>query len=379
MIIKTVEELRIYLPTHAMDNLDAMMGFFDNSEHDFLLEKVGKPLLNEIQKQYDALEDVLILLPQNASKQNEWHKLIVLCQRAVVFDAFMRAADISAVSVNNSGINAVSSGDYDVADKDALSRYKSRCSIEAHSAINRLLVQLEEWAQESLFPTPEQPDETPESPAESLAEETTEAVEDTTTNVENYKTTIVDLWRKSRYYYLADGLFINTASRFNEYIDIYESREKFIQLLPDLRYCQELMLRPELGDDLTDDLVEKMQTGTANTSQSAVIKKLQRTLALFVEARNKMFKRPEAKDEAIMNLRLAVAYIQAHQSDFGEAIKTSPIYQAPKEETKPEDDTSEYAAPPMIGCADGRPKKNPAEPWKNNRSGNAIFITPSIE
>lgn len=374
MIISTVEELSIYLPAHAMGNLDAMQGFFDNSQHDFLLDKVGKPLMRAVEKEYEAIQDKLILLPQNTSEQTPWHKLIVLCQRAIVFDAFMRSADISSVSVNNSGINIVSTGDYDNADKDSLARYKSRCNIEAHSAVNRLLIQLEEWAQEFSI----------------HKEERTEVANNEGGNVGNNEPTneptpelaIVELWRKSRYYYLADGLFINTASKFNEFIDIYDNREKFIQLLPDLRYCQEIILRPELGDALTDDLITCSQTGTLNKDQSKAIVMLQRTIALYVEARNKMFKRPESRDEAMMNLRLSIAYISTHQEQFGEAIKSSPFYQPPTSEqqkTEVPGVASGSATPPMIGGVAQAETKNPAEPWKNNRSGNALFITHAIE
>ena len=45
MIIKTAEELRHYLPSHVFSNLDTMSGFLDNSENDFLAERIGKPLL----------------------------------------------------------------------------------------------------------------------------------------------------------------------------------------------------------------------------------------------------------------------------------------------------------------------------------------------
>ena len=109
---------------------------------------------------------------------------------------------------------------------------------EAHAAVDRLLVTLEEWAEE-----------VGKYDAEDLSEEQQE------------KKDITELWRQSRYYYLADGLFINTARKLNEFIDIYESREKFIQLLPDLRYVNEFVLRTELGDTLTDYLLEQMRNG----------------------------------------------------------------------------------------------------------------------
>jgi len=335
MIISTLDELTMHLPTHAMQSIARMMGFFESSTHDFLLEKVGKPLYRAIEEKYEST-DIDLLLPHNAKHRSAWEQLIVLCQKPIVYDAFMRAAGISAVSINESGINIVSTDDYDNANEKSISTYKSTCRTEAHAGINRLLIQLEEWAQEFGTWEPEKEGDTPPD----------EAV-------------IVELWRRSRYYYLADGLFINTATKFNEFVDIYESREKFIQMLPDIRYCQEMILRPELGDDLTDDLIKQYQTGQLNTEQKRAVVRLQRALALHVEARSKLFKRPEAKDEAIGNTKEAMEYIAAHQDAFGEAVKASPFYKKPQP-VNPE---------PV----------NPAPKWENNRKGNALFITKPVE
>lgn len=373
MILSTPTELRSYLPSHVIEHIDTMAGFIDSSEHDFLMDKVGRPLYDRLCKEYETCRDnIEALLPQNATDHTPWMQLIVLCQRVVTFDAFFRSADITSVSVSDSGINTIGTDGYDPADKDSLARYKTRMSIEAHRGVDRLLMQLEEWAQwvgsVEVFSGNQNPDESGEANIEVPAkgEQTEEArrLADCTE--------IVALWRKSRYYYLADGLFINTATKFNEFIDIYDSREKFIQLLPDLRYCQELMLRPELGDDLTDDLVAKYQNGTLNTIQQKAVEKLQRALTLCVEARNKMFTRKEARDESLMNLRMAVTFIAKNQDSFLSAIETSPIY------VKPKAPVTGSSATPSSGCAPSVAEQ-PNERWKNNRRGDALFVTGAIE
>lgn len=337
MILTTITELTMFLPSHALESTDRISGFIDNSENDFLLEKIGIDLYRKIQEKYDEIDNKADLLPNGGVESTAWHRLIVLCQRCVVFDAFLRAADVSAISVNESGINVVSTGDYANAGEKLLDNYKTRCNIEAHRAVDRLLVQLEEWSSLPDFEG---------SGTDSFADA-------------RY---IAGLWRNSRYYYLADGLFINTARKFNEFIDIYESREKFIQLLPDLRYCQEVIIRPELGDELTDNLIELLQTGKGNEYQRKAIEKLQRALALHVESRNKMFKRSESKDEAIMNLRLAVSYIDKNQKEFGEAVKTAPFYI--------ENPT------PSVGMSSSVIER---EYFRNNQRGNVIFASHAIE
>ena len=43
---------------------------------------------------------------------------------------------------------------------------------------------------------------------------------------------IVKFWRSSRFFYLAAQLLIPSATVLQEYLNIYDSREKFIQMLP---------------------------------------------------------------------------------------------------------------------------------------------------
>ena len=339
MLLTTAGELRLYIPSHQIASLDAYQGFIDNSEHDFLMEKIGKPLYHALVERYEELHDKESILP-GGNPLTPWQQLIHLCQRPVAFDMLYRAADVSAVSVNESGLNVTSTDGYESADHDIIDRYKKRLYKEAHQAIDRLLVTLEEWA-ESLASLKEDGNFDAD---ESELEE------------------IIGLWKKSRYFYLAEGLFINTARKLNEFIDIYESREKFIQLLPDLRYCQEFVLRPEMGDELTDNLMQKMQQGELSAVEQKAVRLAQYALALKVEARSPLFKRDEAKDEAIGAMTRLVSYLKANQSKLDEeAVKTSPFYEEPKPDTPKEQTAS------------------PAEPWKNNQKGNKLFVTRAIE
>lgn len=331
MILTTPLELRQYLPTHVIESLEAYAGFIDNSEHDFLLERIGKPLYAELTKKYNEL-DVPEMAMVSSATPSPWLLLIHLCQRPVAFDMLYRAADVSAVSVNESGLNIVDTDGYDSADKDTIERYKRRLYTEAHRSMDRLLVTLEEWAEEL------------DGEGDDLDE----------------KKEIIALWRQSKYFYLAEGLFINTARKLNEFIDFYENREKFIQLLPDLRYCQEFILRMELGDALTDDLMEKMQSGNGSDVEKKAIRLAQYALALKVEDRSTMFKRPEAKDEAIGAMRRLVDFLSANQDALdAEAVKTAPFYVEPKPEVTE--------------------TVTPVEPWKNNKKGNKLFVIRAIE
>lgn len=354
MLITTPEELTRYLPTHVVEDVRSLSGFIDNSENDFLLEKVGRPLYRQLCKKYEEILHKEELTPGEMVTFSPWQELIRLCQRCVAYDSLYRSADVMGISINDAGMNVVSSSNYDVADKEQKESYKLRCKTEAHRAIDRLLVQLEEWA-------------------ERLNDETEEWDEQEREETES----IVSLWRKSRYYYLAEGLFINTAKVFNEYVDIYENREKFITLLPDLRYCQEIIIRQELGDALTDALLEKSQNGTATSAEQKAIHLIRRTLSLRVEERNSLFKRPDAKSEAILSMKMLLEYLQKHSNEMPDAIKESPFYEEPY---KPEEvavpDAS--AATGCIGIPQDYRRKEEVS-WRNNRKGNRLFVTRVIE
>lgn len=307
MIISTSEELRAFLPNHVLDELTSMAGFFDNSEHDFLAERIGEPLLKAVNEcyasfGYDELTTIIPSVP-SAVDPTPWSLLISLCQRCIVFDGFSRAADINAVSVNNAGLNVVDTNGYDVAPEKIIANFKSQLNKEAHAAANRLLIQLERWQKDSAAWT----------------EESEDRDEDILK--------IVSLWKQSEYYYFVDGLLLNTATDFNQYVDIYNSREKFIQLVPDIRYCQEVQIENEIGFELLTNLIEKHKKGELSACESKAYNMLRRTLACLVEARNAMFKRKEAKDEASGHAKLTLDFIRKHQRCFDEdAMKLSPLY-----------------------------------------------------
>lgn len=355
MLLTTPQELRLYLPSHVVESIEPFSGFIDNSEHDFLLEKIGMPLYRRLTEMYDEITDKDSILP-GRSELSPWHKLIHLCQRPVAFDMLYRAVDVSAVSINASGINQVGTGGFDVADADAIERYKRRLNTEAHRGIDRLLATLEEWAEDVVAYNEGLKNPLPE---EEQAFDDAEFAEE--------KEEIIGLWRKSRYYYFVDGLFINTAQDFNRYVDIYDSREKFIQLLPDLRYCQEFVLRPELGDTLTDYLLERMRNRDGNETEKTAINLAKYTLALKVEARSSMFKRETAKDEAIGSMTRLVEHLKSHQDQLPEeVVKTSPFYVRPAEPKTPDGEGSSL-------------QPSPTRPWANNRKGNKLFVIPAIE
>lgn len=270
MIITTISELRFHSPAHALDNIDGLTGFIDNSEHDFLEDKLGTPLYDSLCQWYDKNSDIMshVNAPYYADTDayniSPYNRLCLMAQRCVAFDALGRAAGMQGVSVNNAGINQMSAEDYKPADREAISTYRQTCVKEAHAALNQLLRTLEQWCRETAtVQAAEGSDDATVSDGLSAEGSDTATVfgglpvEETTELRE-----IVTLWQQSRYYYLAAHMLIPSATVMQDYLDIYESREKFIQLLPDLRFIQEEIIADSISEGVLQYLIAYAVTGT---------------------------------------------------------------------------------------------------------------------
>ena len=313
MIITTTEELRRCLPSHAIDHIEAFKGYIDNSEHEFLLQPLGQPLYDKLCDWYDQNQPTYSEVEDRET--GYWNRLLLIAQRCVAFDTMSRAIDQQAISINGAGINFASADDYKPADRDAINAAKLSYQKEAHSALNRLLYTLEQW--------------TAQCPAE----------EDVTADTEELYE-ICKFWRSSRYFYLAAQLFIPSATVLQEYWTYFDSREKFIQMLPDLHFIQEEQIAPAIGEDFCEFLVGMQLKGgtkrdaTAATSSTPkvladdsdippttrrLLHKLRKIEATLLEGRTKVIKvdkdrRIAARDDGMRLLSDWLTWCQQHQT-----------------------------------------------------------------
>lgn len=383
MLISTPEELRLYAPANAIDHIDTLAGFLDSSEHDFLAEKLGTQLHASLVAYYQdlrtsegGLENFINSITQGV-EMPPYARLLTIAQRIVAFDALGRAIDMQAISVNGSGINISTADDYQKADREMVLAYKATCTKEAHAAVNRLLVLLEEWTKESSASPAEVPaDESAVEgegsvPAGSPSGEATvpEGSPSGSTDTEE-KTEIVRLWRSSRFFFLAAGLVIPSATVLQDYLNIYDSREKFITMLPDLRTIQEDIIAPIIGEDFLDYMISFSRSAPSDLSDgdirllSRILHRLRKAVARHLESRTQQMKltdprRNAAHDEAVQLTTDLSDYLSAHQGDLPsdalEAFTTSPLY-------KPAD----------------TPASSDTPSFENNAADSVIFVTPAL-
>lgn len=327
MIITTTEELRRCLPSHAIDHIEAFKGYIDNSEHEFLLQPLGQPLYDRLcdwydenQPNYSEVED---------RETGYWNRLLLIAQRCVAFDAMSRAIDQQAISINGAGINFASADDYKPADRDAINAAKLSYQKEAHSALNRLLYTLEQWTESTGTAQPSGSDTDVASQSDASAGSDPSDTE---------RTEITALWRQSRYFYLVAQLLIPSAVVLQEYLNVYDNREKYIQMLPDLHFIQEEQIAPAIGEDFCDELVTlQLRGGTRRDLTAAtaaqpktaegdtlpattrrLLHKLRKIEATLLEGRTKVLRvekdrRIAARDEGMRLLSDWLTWCQQHQ------------------------------------------------------------------
>ena len=309
MIITTIQELRLASPAHALDSIDGLVGFIDNSEHDFLEDKLGTPLYNALCLWYDQNRTVRSSVSDYQT--GYWNRLLLLAQRCVAFDALGRAIGMQAISVNNAGINVSVADDYPKADDKAMQTYRDTCTKEAHAALNQLLRQLEQWCKE----------QGTAADSDAAALQATEEVAE--------RQEIVALWRQSRYYYLAAALLIPSCEVLQSYLNIYDSREKFIQLLPDLRFIQEEIIANNIGEDLLKIVIDFARDGKLPSDSVAgipvealteptltrLVHRLRKVMVALLVSRTKVLKydkeqKVQAHDDGVRMLQNVTEYLK---------------------------------------------------------------------
>ena len=349
MIITTIEELRLCFPSHAIDHIEAFKGYIDNSEHEFLLQPLGQPLYDRLCDWYDENQ------PNYSEVEDRdtgyWNRLLLIAQRCVAFDAMSRAIDQQAISINGAGINFASAEDYKPADRDAINAAKLSYQKEAHSALNRLLYTLEQWcvghgsdpnvASQSDASSGSDPSNTSaQASGGELGSGPDSASASDAQSAPDPQSEITALWRQSRYFYLVAQLLIPSAVVLQEYLNIYDSREKFIQMLPDLHFIQEEIIAPAIGEDFCEFLVGMQTTGGTKRDATAAVSsepkvladdseipattrrllhKLRKIEATLLEGRTRVIKvdkdrKIQAHDEGIRLLGQWREYCQLHQS-----------------------------------------------------------------
>lgn len=382
MILSSNQELRLHLPSNAVDEVANLQGMLDNSEKDFLKPRLGASLYDRLCKQYVSIDPSVFCdaVTDGTYTNDPWSELLLYAQRMIVNDAMAQNIEKQALSVNGSGINVASSNDYAVATDKQIAQGKESYRQSAMTSLNNLLSLLEGWAKEVNTPMPiETAGDGTESSTPSdgsnqgSSSEGTDSGKDDAAEAEKKLheaiEEIVTLWQESKYYYYHRDLLFPTCESLQPYLDIYGNRDKFVRLIPDMLFIQSEYLEEAFGEDFIPRLLQADEN-------DKMLKKARQLVAAYLKERTSVINfdkltRSTAHNDAI-TVRESIHRLLKKEEAEKQAKLDAAKAENASEGSTPSSSTSNTSSASSSDSRDG------SEGYDNNQKGSRIFVTPIL-
>ena len=364
MILFTNQELRLHLPSNAVDEVANLQGMLDNSEKDFLKPRLGASLYDRLCKQYASIDPSVFCdtVTDGTYTNDPWNELLLYAQRMIVNDAMAQNIEKQALSVNGSGINVASSNDYAVATDKQIAQGKESYRQSAMTSLNNLLSLLEGWAKEVNTPMPiEGTDEGTDSGTDDAAE----------TEAKQHKAIeeIVTIWQESKYYYYHRDLLFPTCESLQPYLDIYGNRDKFVRLIPDMLFIQSEYLEEAFGEDFIPRLLQADEN-------DKMLKKARQLVAAYLKERTSVINFDKLTRSTAHNDAITVRE-SIHRLLKKEEAEAQAKLNAAKAENS-SDGSTPSSSTGNASSASSSDNKSGSEGYQNNQKGSRIFVTPIL-
>lgn len=386
MILFTNQELRLHLPSNAVDDVANLQGMLDNSEKDFLKPRLGASLYDRLSKQYASIEPSVFCdaVGDGTYVNDPWNELLLYAQRMIVNDAMAQNIEKQALSVNGSGINVASSNDYAVATDKQIAQGKESYRQSAMTSLNNLLSLLEGWAKEVNTPMPidtavdgaegsTPSDGSNQGSSSEGTDEGTDGGKDDAAEAEKKQheaiEEIVTLWQDSKYYYYHRDLLFPTCESLQPYLDIYGNRDKFVRLIPDMLFIQSEYLEEAFGEDFIPRLLQADEN-------DKMLKKARQLVAAYLKERTSVISfdkltRSTAHNDAI-TVRESIHRLLKKEEAEAQAKLDAAKAENASEGSTPSSSTSNASSASSSDSRDG------SEGYDNNQKGSRIFVTPIL-
>lgn len=386
MILFTNQELRLHLPSNAVDDVANLQGMLDNSEKDFLKPRLGASLYDRLSKQYASIEPSVFCdaVGDGTYVNDPWNELLLYAQRMIVNDTMAQNIEKQALSVNGSGINVASSNDYAVATDKQIAQGKESYRQSAMTSLNNLLSLLEGWAKEVNTPMPidtavdgaegsTPSDGSNQGSSSEGTDEGTDGGKDDAAETEKKQheaiEEIVTLWQESKYYYYHRDLLFPTCESLQPYLDIYGNRDKFVRLIPDMLFIQSEYLEEAFGEDFIPRLLQADEN-------DKMLKKARQLVAAYLRERTSVINfdkltRSTAHNDAI-TVRESIHRLLKKEEAEAQAKLDADKAESAAEDSTPSSSTSNASSASSSDSRDG------SEGYDNNQKGSRIFVTPIL-
>lgn len=385
MILFTNQELRLHLPSNAVDEVANLQGMLDNSEKDFLKPRLGASLYDRLCKQYASIEPLIFCEAVAAGTyvNDPWNELLLYAQRMIVNDAMAQNIEKQALSVNGSGINVASSNDYAVATDKQIAQGKESYRQSAMTSLNNLLSLLEGWAKEVNTPMPIETagdgaeggtpsDGSNQGSSSEGTDEGTDSGKDDAIETEKKRheaiEEIVTLWQESKYYYYHRDLLFPTCESLQPYLDIYGNRDKFVRLIPDMLFIQSEYLEEAFGEDFIPRLLQADEN-------DKMLKKARQFVAAYLKERTSVISFDKLTRSTAHNDAITVRE-SIHRLLKKEEAEAQAKLDAAKADSATEGGSSSSTS--NASSASSSNDKGGSEGYNNNQKGSRIFVTPIL-
>lgn len=269
MLITTQNEIISLMPTARWDRPQQLFGYLEEEEYVALVPLLGNSLYQHLLAEYGRLRQeytditATTVRPTAKAKQDarlahadvterleqiqqgnyrETYttvdegeqdvpekdlatiRLIRICQQIEWYKMLSHKAGLLTVSFNEGGgMNMVSADGYEPADEKRMERVVKDAWMSAGRAVDSLLLFLESDAKGGQLFT--------------------------------------DKWNEADAFYLHKDLLFQTARVLNEYLDIKGERMAYVQLVRDIRFCQNTYLKPRVGGKLLKAVIRYANEG----------------------------------------------------------------------------------------------------------------------
>lgn len=386
MILSSNQELRLHLPSNAVDDVANLQGMLDNSEKDFLKPRLGASLYDRLCKQYASIDPSVFCdaVTDGTYTNDPWNELLIYAQRMIVNDAMAQNIEKQALSVNGSGINVATSNDYAVATDKQIAQGKESYRQSAMTSLNNLLSLLEGWAKEVNTPMPIDAegdgaegstlsDSSNQGSSSEGTDEGTDSGKDdaveTEAKLHEAIEEIVTLWQESKYYYYHRDLLFPTCESLQPYLDIYGNRDKFVRLIPDMLFIQSEYLEEAFGEDFIPRLLQADEN-------DKMLKKARQLVAAYLKERTSVINFDKLTRSTAHNDAITVRESIHRLLKKEEAEKQAKL-DAAKAESAAEGSSSSFATS-NASSASSSDNKGGSEGYDNNQEGSRIFVTPIL-
>lgn len=376
MIISTNQELRLHVPSNAIDDIATIQGILDNSEKDVLKDKLGASLYNRLCEEYKKLDplDFYNHVQDGTYIQHPWEELLLNAQRVVANEAMARFAYQQIISINGAGVNIASSNDYDAASEKLLDKGVAGYKKEALVSLNNLLLMLENMAKMANTPiganvSKDESTDVPKDDSTKGDGDTEDpSTQPTKEEIHAALEDIILLWQESRYYYLHHDLLIPTCEIMQQYLDIYDSRDKFIRLIPDMLFIQSEYLEEAFGEDFIPRLLQADEN-------DKMLKKARQLVVAYLKERTSVISFDKLTRSTAHNDAITVRESIHRLLKKEEAEKQAKL-DAAKADSATEGSSSSSTS--NASSASSPNDKDGSEGYQNNQKGSRIFVTPIL-